>query len=116
MPQRQHSDLMERLRLGAVIGSCVGLALIGLLILLPAVLGHSFYEVSDVLLVKGAPLLVIGTAIGAMVGVAVSRSHREPPSQPRRRTTIILVVVGLIGCVLAVWLFEWGTGRLDALR
>jgi hypothetical protein len=43
----------------------VGLALVGLLILLPRALQGSFYEVTDPLVIMGGPLLVIGAAVGA---------------------------------------------------
>ena len=102
--------------LGAVIGSCVGLVLIGLLILLPRARQNSFYEVSDALLVMGIPLLILGTAVGALVGGALGPTRRGSQSQPTRRSTVTLVVMCLLGCVLAVWLFLWGTGFLNALR
>lgn len=85
--------------------------MIGLLIALPRARQNFFYEVSDALLVMGIPLLVIGTAVGAMVGVALGRSHRESPSQgATRRSTESLLVVALIGGILAALLFLWGTG------
>lgn len=107
---------MRRPGLGAVIGSCVGLALIALLILLPRTRQDSFYEVGDALLVMGVPLLLLGTAVGAMVGMALGRSHRGSQSQPTRLSTVTLVVMCLLGCVLAMWLFLSGTGLLNTLR
>ena len=101
---------------GAAIGACVGLALIGLLILLPSARQDSFYEVSDALLVMGVPLLVIGTAVGAMVGAALGRGRRSSPPHGTRWSTVVLVVVSVVGCVVAVWLFLWGTGLLTRFR
>jgi hypothetical protein len=54
--------------LGAAIGLSVGLGMVGLLVLLPRALQGSFSEVSDPLVIMGVPLLVIGAAVGAIVG------------------------------------------------
>ncbi len=93
----------------------MGLGLIGLLILLPSARRDSFYEVSDALLVMGVPLLVIGTAIGAMAGGLMGRSHGDFASPPTRRSTVTLVGVTLVGCVLALWLFLRASGLLNVL-
>ncbi|NNM46097.1 hypothetical protein [Knoellia koreensis] len=53
---------------GALIGLAVGAVLVVLLILLPAALQGDFYEITDPLVVMGIPLLVLGAAVGALVG------------------------------------------------
>jgi hypothetical protein len=103
-----------RAGLGAVIGLWVGLALIGLLILLPRVRAGSYYEVGDPLIVMGVPFLVLGTGVGAVVGVAVDR-HRGDGVLAHQRTRGI-VFLGLVACVLAVWLLLWGTGLVGTPR
>jgi hypothetical protein len=43
--------------------------------------------------------------------VALGRSHRDsPPQRTTRGSTVTVVVMGLIGCILAVLLLLWGTG------
>lgn len=100
--------------LGAVIGLWAGLALIGLLILLPSARQGSFYEVGDSLLVMGVPLMVVSAAVGAMVGAAL-RERAPAQSGPTRGATVTLVLVGLAACLLATWIFLRGTGLLDTL-
>lgn len=111
---RPHTrSVRGRAGLGAAIGLWVGLALIGLLILLPRAREGSFYEVGDPLIVMGVPLLVMGTAVGAMVGVALARSPRQSSSQPTQRSTATLFTVVIFGCLVAVWVILWGTGLLN---
>lgn len=105
--------MVGRSALGAVIGSSVGLALIGLLILVPRARQDSFYEVGDALVVLGIPLLVIPTAAGAMIGVArASNPGNGTPSPASRGLAVTIVAVCLVGCVAAMGLFLWGTGQL----
>ena len=99
---------------GAAIGLWVGLALIGLLILLPRAREGSFYEVGDPLIVMGVPLLVIGTAVGAMLGLALDR--RRGADVLAHQATRVFVILGLSACALAVCLFLWGTGLLAPPR
>jgi len=92
----------------------VGLALIGLLILLPRARQGSFYEVGDPLIVMGVLLLVMGTAVGAMLGLALDR--RRGADVLTHQTTRGFVILGLGACALAVCLFLWGTGLLGTPR
>jgi hypothetical protein len=99
-----------RAGLGAAIGLWLGLALIGLLILLPRARQGSFYEIGDPLIVMGVPLLVLGTAIGAVLGLALGR--RRGTDVLTHQATRGFVILGLGAVALAVWLFLWGTGLL----
>jgi hypothetical protein len=103
----------SRAGLGAVIGLWVGLVLIGLLIVLPRARAGSFYEVGDPIIVMGVPLLMIGTAVGAMVGLALDRRRGADVLSHQRTRGVVLL--GLVACVLAVGLFLWGTGLLDRI-
>jgi peptidoglycan/LPS O-acetylase OafA/YrhL len=100
---------------GAAIGLWIGLALIGLLILLPRARQGSFYEGGDPLIVMGVPLLVMGTAIGAMLGLALDR-RRGADDVMTQQATRGFVILGLGACALAVCLFLWGTGLLGTPR
>lgn len=103
-----------RVGLGATIGVSVGLALVGLLILLPRARLGSFYEVGDPLMVMGVPLLVVGLAVGAVLGMALEqRRGAGVLTHPPRGGVLIF---GLVACGLAVWLFLWGTGLLGTPR
>jgi hypothetical protein len=53
---------------GALIGLAVGALLVVLIVVLPAALQGDFYEITDPLVVMGIPLLVLGAAVGAVVG------------------------------------------------
>jgi hypothetical protein len=102
---------------GAAIGLAVGVALVGLLILLPGALQGSFYEIADPLAIMGVPLLVVGAAVGALVGAPGRGAVTEVQAPPAPRPSALAVVVGgtvaLLACLLAVWLFLWGVGVLD---
>jgi hypothetical protein len=90
---------------------------VGLLILLPRALQGSFYEVTDPLVIMGVPLLVIGAAVGAMVGApgrrAMTAVQRSPTPRPSARAVVVGGTVPAAACLLAVWLFLWGVGALD---
>lgn len=58
----------SRVGRGALIGLAAGAVLVGLLVLLPAVLQGDFYEITDPLVVMGLPILLVATAVGAVVG------------------------------------------------
>ncbi len=96
---------------GALLGFAVGAALGGLLILVPRARQGSFYEVGDPLLVMGLPLLVVGTAVGAMVDAALGRRFGAGAGSSRS-SGLVGIAIGLVAILLAgVW-FLWGTGIL----
>jgi protein-S-isoprenylcysteine O-methyltransferase Ste14 len=64
--------------------------------------------------VMSVPLLVIGTALGAMLGLALDR--RRGADVLTHQATRIFVILGLCACALAVGLFLWGTGLLATPR
>lgn len=90
--------------------------MVGLLIVLPMALQGSFYEASDPLIIMGVPLLVIGAAVGAIVG-GPDRRHTTDvqggsTARPTTRAVIVGRMVALVACLLALWLFLWGVGAL----
>lgn len=103
--------------LGAAIGLSVGLAMVGLLILLPMALQGSFYEVSDPLVIMGVPLVVISAAVGSIVAGPGRRGMADvqggSTARPRTRAVVVGRMVALVACLLALWLFLWGVGALD---
>ena len=54
---------------GALVGLCFGVAAVALVILLPPAIQSDWYEITDPLVVMGIPMVVLGTAIGAIVGI-----------------------------------------------
>lgn len=97
-----------RTRVRAAVGLWLGLALIAWLILLPRARHGLFYEVGDPLIVMGAPMLLLGVAIGASAGSALD-TKPDPKVFPRR-ATIVGLALGAAGVVLTVTLMLWGTG------
>ena len=54
---------------GALAGLCFGVAAAVLVILLPAAIQNDWYEITDPLVVMGIPMVVVGTALGALIGI-----------------------------------------------
>jgi hypothetical protein len=77
----------------------------------PAVLTGDSYELIDSLVFLGAPLVLAGTGVGALVGAR--------PAGPggmqggRARQPLGLVVVAGVAVILAVWTTAWATGLVD---
>lgn len=95
--------------LGALIGLDVGAALAGWLFLLPRLLDGDFYEVTDTLIFGGLPLLIVGSAIGAIVGTFIRRVAAD--SAPRRSgRSAAVVAASLVACLIGTWLWLWGGG------
>lgn len=59
---------------GAAIGLAVGIALVALVIWLPAAMWGDFYEITDPLVFMGLPMMIVGTAVGAL---ALIRGHPD---------------------------------------
>ena len=53
---------------GALIGLCFSVAAVALVILLPSAVQSDWYEITDPLVVMGIPMVVVGTALGALIG------------------------------------------------
>ncbi len=108
--------MKSRPALGALIGLAAGITLVGLLIVLPAALQGSYYEITDPLVIMGVPLLVIGASIGALVGALGRRSVTEVHAEPMRwpfALPVAGITVALVASLLAGWLLLWGVGALD---
>ena len=54
---------------GALVGFCLGVAAVALLILLPSAIQNDWYEIADPLVVMGIPMVIVGTALGALIGI-----------------------------------------------
>jgi hypothetical protein len=50
-------------------GLCCGVAAVALVILLPSAIQDDWYEITDALVVMGIPMVVVGTALGALLGI-----------------------------------------------
>jgi hypothetical protein len=97
--------------LGAIIGLDVGAALTWWEVLLPELLRDGeFYEIEDPLLALGFPLLVVGTAVGAIVGALLPRS-----APGRSGRTVAVVLTSVVGCLIAAWVYAWFTGIVNPL-
>ena len=76
-----------------------------------------FYEVTDSLIIMGVPLLVIGAAIGGLIGAPGRKAVKEVPVEATTRRSTPAVVVGataaLVASLLALWLFLWGVGAIS---
>jgi drug/metabolite transporter (DMT)-like permease len=99
---------------GAVFGGAAGCALGILLILLPRAMEGDYYEVTDPLVFMGIPLVVIGAAIGALVGASphvVTDGPTETRPSTHGRVMVAIVAVG--AAVLAGWLLLWAIGAVD---
>lgn len=98
--------------LGALIGLDVGAALAGWVILLPSLRDGDFYEITDPLIILGLPLLIVGSAVGAIVGTVIRRGGAD--TTPRRAgRSVALVVISLVACLLGTLIWLWGTGVVN---
>ena len=98
--------------LGALIGLDVGAALAGWLFLLPRLRDGDFYEVTDTLIFGALPLLIVGSAIGAIVGAFAHRGDADTNSWQTGRSAAV-VAASLAVCLLGTWLWLWGTGVVN---
>ena len=57
-------------------GLCFGVAAAALVILLPSAIQNDWYEIIDPLVVMGIPLVIVGTALGALIGIR-GRTDRQ---------------------------------------
>ena len=103
---------------GAVFGLAAGLALVFLMILLPRAIEGDYYEVTDPLVFMGVPLVVIGASIGALIGAPgpaeriVGQTGRV--QRPWGVGRVMVPLVAGIAAALALWLFLWAIGAVNA--
>lgn len=99
-------------------GLAAGLALVFLMILLPRAIQGDYYEVTDPLVFMGVPLVVIGASIGALIGAPGPAEpmvgHPGRVQRPRGLSRAMVPLVAGIAAGLALWLFLWATGAVDA--
>ncbi len=99
-------------------GLAAGLALVFLMILLPRAIQGDYYEVTDPLVFMGVPLVVIGASIGALIGALGPAErmvgHTGRVQRPRGLSRAMVPLVAGIAAGLALWLFLWATGAVDA--
>jgi hypothetical protein len=94
----------------------IGLGVAILLILLPRAIEGDYYEVIDPLVFMGVPLVVIGAAIGALIGApgprAVTGDLTTPSPRPSTSGRLIVGVVSIGSGALAIWLLLWAIGAV----
>lgn len=87
----------------------VGAALVVLLIALPAAISGDYYEITDPLVYMGMPILVVSSAVGALIGAAMPPAHRESTNgsgrQSSRTSRTVVGLVAVTTAALAVWFF-----------
>lgn len=114
---RDHTRAMRgRPGPGALIGLTVGVALVAMVLWLPRALDGDFYEFSDPLIFMGLPMIIISTAVGALIGVPVNAPPGDgPPGQVRRASGASRAVVGAVAVtaiLVALWFFLTATGSI----
>jgi hypothetical protein len=104
---------------GALIGLVVGVALVAMVIWLPAALAGDFYEITDPLVFMGLPMVVVSVAVGALIGVPAapvvgngSTGTTGTTERPSRASRVVVAVVAVTAAVLAGWVFLTATGAL----
>ena len=94
----------------------MGLALVVVLIVLPRMVQGDYYEIVDPLVFMGLPLMVVGGAVGAVVGVSSRSLATEGVVDEARRprtARVAVVVVASAAAATAIWLFLWAVGAVD---
>jgi hypothetical protein len=99
---------------GASIGLVVGIALAALLIGLPSVLSGDNYETVDSLVSMGLPIVVVGIALGALIGAPSVRApgggSADGTYQPARRGRVPLAIAASAAVLLMIAFFLTATG------
>ena len=102
---------------GAFIGFFLGTVTAALVILLPAAMkGLSYLDVLQPLALIGAPIVILSTCGGAMLGAPTPRPKTEvwhaPIRKPGPGATFAGGIVLLTICGIAVWVLLWGFGKV----
>ena len=101
---------------GAAIGLAVGIALVALVIWLPAAMRGDFYGITDPLVYMGLPMMIVGTAVGALIGVpsppATGPGLSGLPRRSSRTSNAVVAVVAVTAAFLATWFFLMATGTV----
>lgn len=116
---RRHTQGMRgRPGKGAGIGLAVGIALVALLICLPAVITSDTYETGDSLVFMGLPIVVVGVALGALIGAPSARApdggSAELAYQPARRGRVLLAIAAVTAVLITIAFFLTATGAVGA--
>lgn len=94
----------------------VGASLVFLLIWLPAALMGDNSVITDPLVYMGLPIIVISSAMGALIGVPASPglrdSHGEPVRRPSPKSRAVVVIAAGTAVLLATWFFLMATGAV----
>ena len=99
-----------------MIGLAVGAALVALVIWLPAAVRGDFYEISDPLVYMGLPMLVVGAAVGALIGVPAAPVAEGTPEGPARAASrpsrAVVAAFAVTAVFIATWFFLRATGSV----
>lgn len=108
---------------GALVGAAVGLLVVTLLIWLPQSRQIDFQWITDAFVFMGVPIIVICSAVGAVVGALSSKAAATPdavgpgaalgPPRQSARARALVVLGAVAAIVLAIWVFLGATGMVS---
>ena len=105
---------------GALVGSVVGVFLVAVLIWIPQSRQIDFQWITDTFVYMGVPIIVICSAVGALVGAVWTTNATSPDAvgpavavgapQPSPGIRALVALGAVAAIVLAVWVFLGATG------
>jgi hypothetical protein len=105
-----------------LVGLVVGLVLVAVLIWIPGSRQGDVEWITDQFVYMGMPLIIICSAVGALVGAFWSTSDPSPDAvgpavaaaspQPSSRRRVLVTLTSVAAIVLAIWVFLGATGMV----
>jgi len=106
-----------------LVGFVVGLVLVALLIWIPQSRQIDFRWITDAFVFMGVPIVIICSAVGALVGALSSTADVSPDAvgpavsaespQPSSRLRALVTLGAVAAIVLAIWVFLGATGMVS---
>ncbi len=106
-----------------LVGFVVGLVLVALLIWIPQSRQIDFRWITDAFVFMGVPIIIICSAVGALVGALSSTADVSPDAvgpavaagspQPSSRLRALVTLGAVAAIVLAIWVFLGATGMVS---